>query len=103
MDISIYMCLYLHIYYLNRVAPPFEARPNLGSRPSCQPWASFSSTPRQTSAESVNTKNGIRISAGTLGLIVTNQTTKQGFKEKKEGKRATLRLRLFSSRREYFG
>ena len=38
-SLSVYMCLYLHIYYLNRVAPPFAARPNLGSRPSCQPLA----------------------------------------------------------------
>ena len=30
------MCLYLHISNLNRVAPPFAARPNLGSQTSCR-------------------------------------------------------------------
>ena len=40
MDLSLYVCVCICIYItINRVVPPFAARPNLGSRSSCQPWA----------------------------------------------------------------
>ena len=38
MDISLYICVCICIYInINRVAPPFAARPNLGFQTSCRP------------------------------------------------------------------
>ena len=40
MDISLYICVCICIYInINRVAPPFAARPNIGSQTSYRPWA----------------------------------------------------------------